>query len=184
MTIRVTRPVAFGASCVFVLGCLVGAALLAPITGAASYYTRSASCAGLNFYPDDGGTPYQSNGTLRTYASDTGSAVFRCNPALPTGAIVTKVAFTVVNGGITCHLTRGSWATSSPWNEFQYLAGPLTSSNGSLAQQMQTTTISYATIDNVHHDYWLECSWAGEVDYAERGIISAEVIYKITAAKG
>jgi hypothetical protein len=80
-------------------GVLVGATFVAPVaarvtgpggTPAITTYTRSASCAGLDFYPTDSETLYSTFGTARTHP-DLGSGIFRCDPGLPNGAVVTKV---------------------------------------------------------------------------------------------
>ena len=90
---RIWRPIL-----VFMLGAVLGATLLAPVAAGlrtplakrdaatATVYTRSASCAGVDFVPNSSAMFSASNGTER-YG---GKGYFICNPALPNGAQVTK----------------------------------------------------------------------------------------------
>lgn len=73
------------------------AMLVAPISvGGATLHTRSASCAGLDFYPTDSRTEYDNTGPMRTRRNGpaAGTGVFRCDPGLPNGAVVKQVQFT------------------------------------------------------------------------------------------
>ena len=179
-----------------ILTALIGVALVVPAVSDATTttYTRSASCAGLDFYPTDSATDYSNNGTLRVRTSSNGSGVFRCDPALPTGAIVTKVQFTVqlqvvvpADGGTgvrSCALRRsGLTATSAATAETIAQVSP-SGPTGGIYRASAPIAASKATVDNSSYGYWLEC-WS---DYYDTdlgiGIYGADVIYTITAAKG
>ena len=172
-----------------VLGALLGVTLIAPLTAqGVTYYTRSASCAGLNFEPDSDSANFGNYGALRT-AYNPSVVAFRCNAALPNGAIVTKVQFTVaqyyLDDQISCNLTRTGLAASTSPTDYVAMAGPLTTSGLGQghyeAQRLSTSTITDATIDNASYAYWLQCGLRAD---ATSGIYGADVIYKISSTKG
>ena len=152
-----------------ILIALLGVALIVPAVSEATttYYTRSASCAGRGFYPDNTSEPYGTIGTARINGDTSGTA-FYCAAALPSGAIVTKVQFTLYEGG-SCYLTRSGSQSSA------YMAGPLTNVAGEASHS--TTAITHATIDNVNYSYLFEC----DLD-PQGAVIGADVIYKVSAA--
>jgi hypothetical protein len=185
-----TRPTFFLAA-----GMAIGA-LLAPAFGgggaqAVTYYTRAASCAGVHFYPTDSGTTYGVTNSLRS-GPNTSDVVgtFTCDPSLPNGAIVTKLQVTaslvlaspgVARGVSLCVLVR---TALSPANlSFQQVASvAFLDLSVAGVYRRSTTAIAHATIDNAQFAYELSCT----LDYGNEnaGIWGADVIYKITAAKG
>jgi hypothetical protein len=188
---------------VIVFGSAVGATLIAPVAAGvtgpgaenaasviATTQTRSASCAGLDFYPSDRQTFYNDVGTLRVRNGTGGKGIFRCDPGLPNGAVVTKVQFTLrddwpstieVKG---CSLVRSGLTTTTATSS-QRLASVL-GTGGAAAPgivRVTDTSIVHATIDNAKFGYWLECTINGATEDG-LGIYGADVIYTISAAKG
>ena len=159
---------------VLILTALIGAALVIPAVSDATttYLTRSASCAGVNFYASDSTDTYGTNGARRWNNGDA-SETFQCNADLPTGAIVTKVQFNVANAA-QCFLTRVSFGLAPTYDHM----ASVTHGNGAPAV-LTTTNISHATVDNANFGYVLECG----LD-PDGYLYGADVIYKITAAKG
>ena len=172
---------------VFLLGLsvLVGGALSAPPSSQAltTTYTRSASCAGLDFYPTDSSTEYSNNGTLRVRTSSDGSGVFRCDPGLPTGAVVTKVQFTVqlevvvpAAGGTgvgSCALRRSGLTTTTAATAETIGAISPSVPTGGIYRINAPVTANKATIDNSSYGYWLEC-WSDYYYDLGIGIYGAE----------
>ena len=171
-------------------------ALIAPSTSqAVTTYTRSASCAGLDFYPTDSRTEYDNSGTMRVWRSgdtaNAGSGVFRCDPGLPFGAVVTKVQFTALleegYGPGDCALRRSGLnesnaATAQDLGRVQFFDGYTTG-----VVRLTTSSISNATIDTANWGYWLECSFNDEFRWGVTptdGLYGADVIYQIPASKG
>jgi len=176
-----------------VAGALIGLAgstwLLrgAPTAEAATTYTRSASCAGLDFYPTDSATSYDNDGTVRRRTASDGTGTFRCDPGLPTGAVVQKVQFTLRWDGPPgsvwqCQLRRSGLtpATADTASTIAHVPDPGGSVNGIQFRQ-SSSAITNGVIDNANYGYWLECTIP---DYYGSGIYGADVIYTITAAKG
>jgi hypothetical protein len=171
-----------------VIGAILTVALLgvAPAAIATTTYTRSASCAGLDFYPTDSATSYNNDGTVRGRTSSAGSGTFRCDPGVPTGAIVKKVQFTLRWGGPPgsvwqCMFRRSGLTVASGGLPSDIGLVPNPGGGGSAPIRVTTTAITNGTIDNANYGYWLECSIP---DYYGSGIYGADVIYTITAAKG
>jgi hypothetical protein len=179
-----------------VLGALVAVGLSTPSSSEAvtTTYTRSASCAGLDFYPTDSRTEYDNDGALRVWRSDNanqqGTGVFRCDPGLPTGAVVKKVQFTALldngSGMGDCALRRAGLmpataATVQDLGRVTFGGGPGT------VFRLTDSSIDNPTIDSANWGYWLECSfnlvWPWDLTAAS-GLYGANVIYTITAAKG
>jgi hypothetical protein len=186
---RVARNSLSAATAGAAIGAILTVALLgaAPAAIATTTYTRSASCAGLDFYPTDSATSYNNDGTVRGRTSSTGSGTFRCDPGAPTGAIVKKVQFTLRWGGPPgsvwqCMYRRSGLTVSSAEtaNTIAHVPDP-GGVVGNPQFRQSTTAISYGTIDNANYGYWLECTIP---DYYGSGIYGADVIYTITAAKG
>lgn len=181
------------------VGVALGATLLAPVvardtrpstgTDAAitTTYTRSVSCAGLNWYPTDSETFYANDGPLRYSAGLGGTRVFRCDPGLPNKAVVTKVQFTLRDfdpGGQVhgCGLVRSGLTTATA-TSFQGLATvPATTDEGSEIVRLTDSSIKFDAIDNAKFGYWLECVIAGSNAYV--GIYGADVIYTISSTNG
>jgi hypothetical protein len=182
-----------------VLTALIGVALVVPAVSDATttYLTRTESCAGLDFYPTDSKTQYDNAGTLRVWRytdiANPGTGIFRCDPGLPNGAIVKQVQATSFTwnglGVITCALVRSGL---TPQNAGQYQdVGRVTFPGGTASDYFResTTSVQNATIDNTTWGYWLECAlstpyaWTGDPRLVT-GLYGADVIYKITAAKG
>jgi hypothetical protein len=191
---RISRPLFL-----MLAGVLVGATLVAPVSArvtgsgaepAVTTYTRSASCAGLSFYPADTGTTYANAGTLRIRTDGSAGGYFRCDPGLPHGAVVTRVRFTLEDGSSSgeagpCSLRRSGLTTASA-STYDVLAS--VSSTGVSAfpgtVRYADTTISNATINNGSYAYWLECwltGWGGGPYF---GLYGADISYTITATKG
>jgi hypothetical protein len=174
-----------GSSAGAVLVIALGAALLggAPAADAVTVYTRSASCAGLDFYPTDSGTEYSNSSTLRIRTSGAGTGVFRCDPGLLTGAHVTKVQFTFANPispwDFYCNYVR-SGLTVATATSFDVIAHAPEAPSGPVVR-VSTTAISNGTIDNSKYGYWLECQLPIT---ANTGLYGADVIYTISAANG
>lgn len=189
-------PRIWRAALLLLIGAALGATLIAPVAArssaasapAVTTYTRSASCAGLSFHPNDS-TGAASTGTLRYRSNGEGDGYFLCDPGLPNGAVVTEVQFTLLdNGGSTardvssCALVR-SGLTRATATSAQVLAGFLaTIVDGPDAQRLTDASIDFSTINNAKYGYWLQC-YIGRGD--ERvGIYGANVFYRISAANG
>jgi len=195
LTIVVGKRHALAGLFLLLLGALVSGALIAPDSSqaVASTYTRSASCAGLDFYPTDSATDYSNNGTLRVRTSSNGTGVFRCDPGLPTGAVVTKVQFTVklevvvpADGGTgvgSCALRRSGLTSATAATAENIAAVSPSAPTGGVYRVNAPVTPSKATIDNGNYGYWFEC-WSDYYSDLGIGIYGADVIYTITAAKG
>jgi len=187
MTVVITKRHAFGSVAMVAVGCMLGAMLLAPAAGAVTYYTRSASCAGVNFYPDNSATTWGTVGSVRYRTGSGGNGLFRCNPALPNGAIVTKVQFTVWNqnfGGsfVSCGMTRSGLLSTTDSSDWQTMTGQITMAPAITdAVRAGSSDITYGTINNQDHAYSVYCELPTLNDM---GIFGADIIYKITAAKG
>lgn len=198
VTIVVGKRHALAGLFLFVLGALIGIAVIAPATShAVTKYTRSASCAGLDFYPAMSSTDYDNAGTLRVWRMAVGGymsdGVFRCDPGLPNGAVVKKVQFTALlndgNGVGDCSLRRSGLtaATAATGQDLGRVSFHTPGQTTTGAVRLTDSSIANATIDNANYGYWLEClllSPAGWGGPAVSGLYGANVIYTITAAKG
>ena len=197
VTVVIGKRHALAGVFLFAFGALVGGALIAPVTSqAATTYTRSASCAGLDFYPADSRTEYDNVGPLRVWRSgdtvNAGSGFFRCDPGLPTGAVVTKVQFTALlqagDGMGDCALRRSGLTTTTATTNQDL--GRVSFAGGSTNGVVRLTdsSIDNAAIDNANWGYWLECSlnsgWGWSTVSPSSGLFGADVIYTISAAKG
>lgn len=110
---------------IFILAALIGATAVVMAPAAAKFTgvapdsaaaviikTRTASCAGVAFWPNDSATTYVVFGygeRVRTSAS--GGQRFWCDPGLPNKATVTKVVFDVKDANVSlqvvgCGLTK------------------------------------------------------------------------------
>jgi len=197
LTLRLpgARPLAL-----IIVGALLGALFVGPVAArylgigspsdrvSAAIQTRTASCAGLSFYPTDSATGYANDGTLRFKSSyeGIGTGVFRCDPGLPNKAVVTKVQFTLrdatFRGGVyRCGLVR-SGLTVATATSYQTLASVPDTFEAPGIVRFTDSSILLGTIDNAKFGYWLECQVAGED--ASVGIYGADVIYTISSADG
>jgi hypothetical protein len=174
-----------------VLSVLVGVMLITPmVSQGATVYTRSVSCAGLDFYPTDSDTGYSNNGSLRT-RSGAGSGTFRCDPHLPNGAKVIKVQFTAeltqfnLNyfAGIGDCALRRSGLTVSTAATADDLARVTFEPRTTTIVRLTDTSITNAKIDNASYGYWLECQFDAS-GFDTVGIFGADVIYRIKASQG
>jgi hypothetical protein len=164
------------------------------VNSSATLQTRYASCNGLNFHPVESTTKFgyaQSPTTYLFRDDNASSGFFVCDPALPHGATVTKVQFTVrditdVSEVKYCSLVReGSAASTS------YAVQPMAEAGGTGISEkpgitrLSDQTIAYATVDNAAWTYELQCAirFSGIVDHSA-GIIGATITYKISAANG
>jgi hypothetical protein len=197
VTITIGKRHLLGGLLLFALGGLVGGALIAPASSqAVTTYTRSASCAGLDFYPTDSRTEYDNFGSLRVMRSgdtpNVGSGVFRCDPGLPNGAVVKKVQFTALRpfgplGMADCALRRSGLTTATATTNEDLGRVSFGGSNTTGVVRLTTSSITNATVDNASWGYWLECSFTaanGWTDTPISGLYGGDVIYTITAAKG
>lgn len=180
------------AMALFLAGAALAATLIAPVAAGNSAasapsvttYTRSASCAGLSFYPNDSATGYGAFGTLRTPLT---GGYFLCDPGLPNGAVVTKVQFTVRdNRGsadvTNCALVR-TGLTPATAASAQLLAGPLSTSGTPDVVRLEDASIDFAIIRNTSYGYYLQCN-IGDGGSDSLGIYGANVTYRISAANG
>jgi hypothetical protein len=180
------------------IGSLLGAALVAPVAAShsaqpklitpATTYTRSASCAGREFYPADTRDEGVYDGSLREIGAKNGDGWFECDPGLPNGAVVTQVQFTLQDtlalGEVTgCSLVRNGLGPTTAAT-IDVLA-TVASTGGAATPgtvRRTDTTISSATIDTRNHAYWLQCQITTNI--AGLGIYGANVVYTISAAQG
>jgi hypothetical protein len=202
VTVVIGRRQALAGMFLLLLSALAFGSVVAPsVSQAVTTYTRSASCAGLDFYPTDSRTEYDNAGPVRFQRDGDnpgGTGVFRCDPGLPNGAVVTKVQFTVrlvftsfyATGVGDCSLRRSGLTvtTASTAQDLAHVAFyNYATSTG--AYRLTDSTISNATVDNANFGYWLECylssayQWGPLAD-TPSGLYGADVIYTITAAKG
>ncbi len=200
VTIVIGKRHLFAGLSLLLLTALVGIALIVPAVSEATTttYTRSASCAGLDFYPTDSRTEYDNTGTMRAWRTGdgpSGSGVFRCDPGLPTGAVVKQVQFTALMEQVTatqsagvssCALRRAGLTVASA-TTVQDLATVQFGAAGGVVR-LTDNSITNATIDNASWGYWLECtfndSWPWDSITPRTGLYGADVIYTISAAKG
>ena len=94
---------------VLLVGMLLGAAFVVPLltpnaANAVTTYTRSVSCAGGSFLPVDSDTTYEMNGIRGCDRARTERGLFRCDPGLPHGGVVTQVRFTLVDNSLTAYV--------------------------------------------------------------------------------
>ncbi len=176
---------------VVLVALLLGAALVGPLVSpnpasALTTYTRSVSCAGGSFLPNDSETTYAMSATGRVRTSLLGNGVFRCDPGIPHGAVVTQVRFTLfdysVNANVgPCSLKRHTLQLSAPPNE-ELMASVNATAFAPGGVRPSDSSINFAAIDASKYAYWLECS----IDYnnANVGILGADITFTITAAKG
>ena len=195
-TVRLRRPQVVVVAVAALIALLVPAAVDVAASGSqtpfATGYTRSASCAGVSFYPFDSTTSYGMIGTGRVMTGLGGTDYFVCDPGLPTGAVVTKVQFTLMvpppgsSGTRKCGLERvGLSASSTPP---AVVMGRVADSD-TLAQpglvRLTDSTISHATVDNRRYAYYLQCQLYADPGLPSYGrIYGADVIYTISASKG
>lgn len=144
-----------------------------------SGYTRRSSCAGLNFYPTDSATGYTNLGVSRTRVGTDGTGVFRCDPHLPDGAVVTKVEFTTETSGDEIQSMALVRSNSTPAIGVETMA--LIAESDESVERHADASISFATVNNNNYGYWLEFLHTGE---AAGGVVGATVTYRITAARG
>jgi hypothetical protein len=197
ITIRVPR---LRSLALILVGALVGATLVAPVAAQvndpgsqpAVIYTRTASCAGLSFYPADNSTDYFNSGPLRYRQAQFGPGIFRCDPGLPNGAVVTKVQFTLFDsiatccyGVYNCALIRSALTVAAAADRrFDKLAVVPQTIGAPGTVRLTDSSINYATVDNSKYGYWLECAldFFGTGDGI--GLLGADVVYTIGAANG
>jgi hypothetical protein len=193
MTIVVGARHALAGLFVFALAALAGGTLIAPAASEAvttTAYTRSASCAGLSFYPTDSDATYANDGTLRFRNTQDGTGVFRCDPGLPNGAVVSMVQFTLLDnsspGGLSnCGLVRSGLTTTTATSYQSLATVPDTSEDAKPGiVRLSDSSIQFGTVDNTKFGYWLECQIYALSLGPSVGIYGADVVYTITAAKG
>jgi hypothetical protein len=193
---RVVRAARLSRSAFLIgVGVLVGATLVAPVAarvtgsevGPTVTSTRSVSCAGLDWYPTDSATGYANDGPLRfatTLSSATG--VFRCDPGLPNGAVVTRVQFTLRDESVDylvhgCGLVRSGLTTATATSFQQLATVPATNGVPGIVR-LTDASIQFGTVNNTKFGYWFECVIAG--DDPSVGIYGANAIYTISSANG
>lgn len=192
MVIVVTRRTALVGMAFLTLLALVAVSLVAPSIGrATTTFTRSASCAGLSFYPADSQARYSNEGALQVAydGNGAGSEHFRCGIALPDHAVVTQVQFTLNDAGTSqmggheaavpsCELARADLAVSANGG-YQTMASVGTTTIGGGVERRSTRAISFATVNDSAYSYWLECFIAWP--FSGEGIYGGEVTYTIAA---
>jgi hypothetical protein len=217
MTVIIRVPTLRSLALVFA-GVALGVTLVPPVsarvTGAdavvpATTYTRTVSCQGLNFHPDDSKTGYDyDNSSAREllYRSvgyryydtglfdENGSGFFQCDPGLPDKAVVTRVRFTLLdnaNGYAEvryCGLFRSGLALSD--TTYDVLASfPTTGMFNASPNpvRLSKSVIAHATVDNTKWAYFLSCQINLGTDVLstdKAGIYGADVTYTISAANG
>lgn len=177
-----------------VLGALIGAGVAPVMAGVhpslqtASVQTRAASCQGLSFHPVDAEMGFNYLNVMIYRNDNNGSGFFVCNAALPNGAVVSKVSFTVSDGAANaevryCGLFRSGLAAASASTTDELAQVPTT---GSLANpgvvRLTDDSIQNATVDNTRYGYWFQCQLTAA--NTNLGIFGADVVYKISAANG
>jgi hypothetical protein len=131
----------------------------------------------------------------RTGDGPAGSGVFRCDPGLPTGAVVKQVQFTALMEQVTqtqsagvsdCALRRAGLTVASATTVQDLATVQFGAASGVV--RLTDNSITSATIDNASWGYWLECtfndSWTWDLITPQTGLYGAKVTYTITAAKG
>jgi hypothetical protein len=195
-TIRVRRPQVALVAIATLMALLVPAAVDVAASGSptplATVYTRSASCAGVNFYPQRSDTGYTTVGTARFRTDAVGNGYFMCNPGLPTGAVVTKVQFTRqapppgASATKNCGLQRVGLTTSTATHAevMARVPGSEEITHHGLVRQTDSS-IAHATVDNSRYAYYLQCQLIADPSFLpSAGIYGANVIYTISASKG
>jgi hypothetical protein len=146
----------------------------------------------MDFFPLDSATGYGWSGTGRKRTNVNGSGYFMCNPSLPTGAVVTKVRFTLLapapgsSATKKCGLQRASLSASSMPSAQVMARVP---DSESLAHwglvRLSDSSISHATVDNSRYGYYLQCQlYSDSGDISSGVILGADVTYTISASKG
>ena len=195
-TVRVRRQQVVLVAIAALIALLVPAAVDVAASGSrtplATVQTRSASCAGVNFYPPDNDTGYGMIGTGRVLTDYGTSRTFTCAIGLPTGAVVTSVQLTLQvpppgsSGTRKCGLERvGLSASNAP----QAVVMGRVANSDTLAHpglvRLTDSTISHATVDNRRYAYYVQCQLYADLGFPSYGrIYAADVIYTISAAKG
>lgn len=150
---------------------------------AAQLRTGYVSCAGSAFQEEISSYSYSTGfGGLRFVTAGLGGE-FHCNAALPQGAKVTAVRFTVLDSSntewIDCHLWRNNLATGT-------VSMMASSATNSLATpgliRLSDTSIGNATINNRDFAYIVACVINGTGE--DIGLFGASTKYTITGAKG
>lgn len=168
------------------IGALFGGSVVSVASPqAAVIYTRTASCGGLNFYIASDSEPFGEDGIMRKANGEV-----RCNAALPNGANVTKVSFTVYDNTVSgqlsgCALVRTNLvpATTNPNsydNMTDYMLTDVVPAPGLI--RLTDTSISFPTINNARFGYYLQCSIT-ELSNA-LGLYGATVTYTISSTLG
>jgi hypothetical protein len=150
--------------------------------------TGSVSCHGFDFLPLASDTEYYYRGTARVSSSN--GAFFACDPGLPTGAVVTKVSFTVEDNNVGaqvtfCGLDRSGLTAATARIVKTLAAVPGTGIAAAPGlRRLTTTNISFATIDNTQYAYWLQCSLdhnpvGGPPDVVGIGLYGADIVYRM-----
>ncbi|MFQ5517288.1 MAG: hypothetical protein ACE5E8_06915, partial [Acidimicrobiia bacterium] len=142
------------------------------------------SCAGTTFTPYESTVDYSSSSSLRYRTSVTGNGRFRCNVAIPNGATVTGVDFSIKDSSGTdsvsnCEMWRTNLTTSIGVETQMANAGGTTAGDTAGSRVISDTTISSATVDNDNYAYFLQCAINGTT--TATGIWGADVSYSATA---
>jgi hypothetical protein len=153
----------------------------------ATSQTLSANCSAFDFRPiDDTGQDYF--GAKRIRAGTGGSGFFTCNPGLPSGAVVTKVQFSIWDGSGSsevkfCGLYR-SGLTGTTYDTVEELAAvpPTGLAQAPGFARLTDRKIKNATINTNDYVYWLQCN-LGQAGQS-LGLFGANVLYNIPAQNG
>lgn len=138
------------------------------------------SCPSTAWYPEESDDTYWTSGAKR-YSTTYPVSVFHCNAALPHGARVSSVRFSVHDDAnpdfVGCGLTRRNLAT-----HYEVTMAAVNSGSASGDSLQTTTAINAPVVDNKRFTYVLECALFG--DTANTGFYGASVGYAISATRG
>jgi len=163
------------------VGIVIGALFVQP-AGAATTFTRVASCNGFGFMPLTSTSGYASNQTRRTVGAS--PDIHTCALDLPHGAVVKAVRFTLHDeapaGHVGCALRRNH--LSPPDQGADTLASVAGTTDPATPGTVVRTDSSIDTpvVNNQRFSYWAECF----MNNPGVGVVGVSVTYTITAAKG
>jgi hypothetical protein len=132
------------------------------------------TCAGTAHRPYDSAATFTASGSLRIHSSGTG--IYRCNTALPDGAVVTSVAYSVrdaaAGGDIECEMWRTNLVTSIG-TETEMVS--VLSSGTPGESTITDNTITAPTIDNENYGYFTQCRFP--ITGSTMGLWGATITY-------
>jgi hypothetical protein len=163
------------------VGIVIGAMFVQP-AGAATTFTRVASCNGFGFMPLSSTSGYTSNQTRRTVGAN--PDIHTCALDLPHGARVKAVRFTLHDeapaGHIGCALRRNHLSPPDLAAESLASVAGTTDAGTPGTVVRSDSSIDFPVVNNQKFSYWAECS----MNNPGVGVLGVSVTYTITAAKG